>query len=116
MKKPLPRKLLIAAACLLAVYLLLPGPLVVSDRRSECSQGTCKVSFQVRNIAPYRACRRITAASYRRRARGKGAHVMEITGSTSLEIELDSGQRQPVQMTWKSGAGRIVTTTMNWCS
>ena len=70
------------------IYLLLPGPLVLSDKRWDCSGvEKCSVSFRVRNITPFIVCRKITAGTYTRFSDGSGVHhpgVGPPSGTTGL--------------------------------
>jgi len=101
------------------IYLLLPGPLVISDKRWDCSgAGGCRVSFTVRNITPFTVCRKITVGTYTLAGRSRGTYEVQPTGAESITLELGPHREQPVYMAVHGGslnARGSPSVTVRWC-
>jgi len=103
------------------IYLLLPGPLVISDKRWDCSgAGGCRVSFTVRNITPFTVCRKIIVGTYTLARHSRGTYEVESTGVESITLELGPHREEPVDMAVRGGSlndgrGPGPSVTVNWC-
>lgn len=103
------------------IYLLLPGPLVISGKRWSCSElGGCRVSFTARNIAPFTVCRKITVGTYTLSGHSRGTYEVDSTGAESVTLELGPHQKQPVHMavrvsSFNTGRGPEPSVTVRWC-
>ena len=101
------------------IYLLLPGPLVISGKRWDCSgvEG-CRVSFTVRNITPFTVCRKITVGTYTLSGPFRGLYTISPTGAESVSLELGPHQEQPVYMAVRGGSSDVLdspSVTVRWC-
>jgi hypothetical protein len=103
------------------IYLLLPGPLVISDKRWDCPEaGGCSVSFTVRNITPFTVCRKITIGTYTLAGHSRGTYEVQPTGAESITLKLGPHQEQPVNMAVHGGSLDVdgapgPSVTVHWC-
>jgi hypothetical protein len=101
------------------IYLMLPGPLVISGKRWDCSgvEG-CRVSFTVRNITPFTVCRKITVGTYALSGYSRGIRAVRPLGAESITLELGPHQEQPVYMAVRKGSSDVrdsPSVTVRWC-